>query len=942
MQGMNKVEKFDKFKRILAQFKFKADIIVIGETKLKTTFPHSIYNMIGYKRFTCCRNAANSGGGLMIFVKNQIKIINAETHTSSFQRITLDIQIEQKKFTLISYYRPPEPNNLYNFLDDLEDEIKQKEGRIVIVGDVNIDKNGNTKDARDYKNLLDSYSLEIVNDCPTRNASSKIIDHMACNFHKDFTIDNYTIHNSLSDHNMIITSFNDTINRHTLVLREMKRTDYENAKRDLEAALIKSNMFNETDPNKIALELTEILAKVIQKNTKKVRVKIRQENAECPWYNYKVLQILSRKRAISRKQRIYRNYQWKYKLKAISKKLKATIDYEKRKYYSEKLVTQNPRQMWRNINQLLGRKEKRNIEVLKLNDELIFNEKVMANKFNEYFIQSIKEVTPTYSPESCPCNFPSSSKSMCLEEVDEDEVHNAIMLLKNKAAPGIDKISTSDVKNLKDLLIPVLCHLINVIFCSATYPDIFKVAIVVPINKTGDTANIKDYRPVSVLPTINKIIEKIMHARIYNFIEKQNVLYSHQFGFRKKSCTETAAIEVVSHIRQILDKGGKIASAVFMDMTKAFDIVNRKTLLMVLENYGIRGKILKLLESYLTNRKQTVKINEAFSELLCIDSGVVQGSTLGSLLFVLFINGICKLKGLKGKLFLFADDIVLINMHDKKENAQEKMKVDMNIIINYIESLGMLMNMTKTNYMIFHTISSSYNDTQEIEVKANQVIQRVYSYKYLGLYLDPCLKWSDHAEHVKNKLCFASAVLWKLKRIIPRDVKKRIYFAIFQSHLLYMSQVYGNACDTVLKPLQTIQNRTLRNVFGLDRMENRINMYTHLVENCLPIRAIHYINTACYIYGNIHKNIHTNIPIEKSVTRGRSAARLRPVIGKTNYGKKDILSFGINIFNSIPNDIKTLKTLSSFKWALKCHIRNETFMSKCFDSSYFKEFGNFT
>ena len=928
-------------RRILGQFKFKADIIVIGETKLKSTFPHSIYNMNGYKRFTCCRNAVNSGGGLMIFVKNQIKLINAESHTSSFERITLDILVEQKKYSLIAYYRPPEPNNLAKFYEDLEEEIRHKNGRVIIVGDMNIDKNGNAKDAKEYKNLLDSYNMEIVNGCSTRNASNKIIDHFTCNFKNDLSIDNYTIQNSLSDHNMIITSINDTHIRNQFVLKEYKSTDYEKIKTDLSSKLNKSNIFNETEPDKIANELTDMLKEVIRKNTKIVKLRIRQENAVCPWYNSKVLTILKRKRAIARKLRIWRNEHLRCKLVAISKKLKNTVDDEKRKYYCEKLAVQNPRQMWRNLNELLGRKENKKIEVLKIDDELIFNESVMANKFNEYFIQSVEDVIPSHLPESCIYDNISSPNSLYLDDVDEDEVHNAILMLKKNASPGIDGITSNDVKVLKDELIPVLCHLINSMFCTATYPDVFKSAIVVPINKSGDVSNIKDYRPISVLPTINKIIEKILHTRIYNFIEKQNVLYSHQFGFRKKSCTETAALEVVSHMRQILDKG-KFASAVFMDMSKAFDIVNRKILMNVLHNYGLRGITFKLMESYLSNRKQIVKINKTMSTSLCIDTGVVQGSTLGSLLFILFINGISKLKGLNGKLFLFADDIVLINSHDKKENAYQKMAFDMKIIMNYTASIGMLMNMVKTKYMIFHSINTVYNDAQKFEVNDNQVIQRVYSYKYLGLHLDPNLKWNEHVEHIEKKLCFASAVLWKLKNFLPQDVKKKIYFALFQSHLNYMSPIYGSACDTVIKSLQIIQNRTLRNIFGLDRMENRIYMYTHLVENCLPIRALHFVNTACFIYGNIHNCIHTNISLDKIGGRSRSSGRLRSVMAKTNYGKKDVMSIGINIFNSIPKDIQTLKTLPAFKWALKCHVRNDLFMSKCFDSSYFKDIGNFT
>jgi hypothetical protein len=492
---------------------------------------------------------------------------------------------------------------------------------------------------------------------------------------------------------------------------------------------------------------------------------------------------------------------------------------------------------------------------------------------------------------------------------------------------------------LFDELLPIIRHLINSIFNTAIYPDILKQAVVIPINKTGEVFNINDYRPVSILSTINKIIEKIIYNRMYSFIEKHNILYSHQFGFRRRCCSETAALEVVSLIRKSLDEG-KIASAVFMDMRKAFDIVDRGILIKVLENYGFRGNILNLLESYLTNRTQVVRINNSISEALQIDTGVVQGSTLGSLLFILLINGICMLNGLNGKIFLFADDVVLINSHARNENAEQKITKDMEKVIKYIESIGMVMNMAKTKYMMFLSLNKSYNDSNEIAIKEKEVIQRVFSYKYLGLILDPYLKWNLHVENLEKKLCFTSAVLWKLKKFISQSVKKRIYTALFQSHINYMILLYGNASDSIIKPLQVIQNRALRNVFNIDRLENRVNMYTHLVENCLPLRALHYVSTAGYIYSNVNKCIHTNIVIERSHTRGRNARQLQPSISRNNYGKKNITSIGVNIFNNIPNDIRTLKTPQVFKWALKCHIRNEEFISNCFNNNYFQIINN--
>ena len=156
-----------------------------------------------------------------------------------------------------------------------------------------------------------------------------------------------------------------------------------------------------------------------------------------------------------------------------------------------------------------------------------------------------------------------------------------------------------------------------------------------------------------------------------------------------------------------------------------------------------------------------------------------------------------------------------------------------------------------------------------------------------------------------------------------------------------MSIIYGTASDKTINRIQKIQNRALRSVFGIDFLENRVTMYAHLVQNCLPIRAINFVNTATYIYNNLNQKIHTNIAFDKYIisSRTRRAGELKKSESKTNYGQKNIRSLGVTIYNRIPQEIKFLPHMHAFKWALKCHIRNEEMMQMCFSGEYLKTFG---
>jgi hypothetical protein len=240
--------------------------------------------------------------------------------------------------------------------------------------------------------------------------------------------------------------------------------------------------------------------------------------------------------------------------------------------------------------------------------------------------------------------------------------------------------------------------------------------------------------------------------------------------------------------------------------------------------------------------------------------------------------------------------------------------------------------------MLFHSPYIKCDHPEAIKINDDCTISRIRTMKYLGLHLDPHLKWDVHGSHVVRKLTTGAGIMWKLKNVLPMSAKKKIYHSLFATHINYMVMLWGNACDTVIKPIQTVQNRMLRNMYGLDRMHNRVTMYKNIApDNVLPIRAMNFLKTASFIFMCRNRSTHSNLIFESS--KGiRTRSNLRSASARSCVGRKDILHFGVNLYNYLPLQIRKAVHVHSFKFQVKQFLSSEKFLSQCFDNGYLKLF----
>ena len=306
--------------------------------------------------------------------------------------------------------------------------------------------------------------------------------------------------------------------------------------------------------------------------------------------------------------------------------------------------------------------------------------------------------------------------------------------------------------------------IINQMLHSGIFPDAIKVSKVIPLYKKDDKQLFSNYRPISLLPSISKIFEKVILLQLTEYLDKNNILHQNQYGFRKNHSTELASLHLVDYIYYTMD-ANEIPLNVCIDLSKAFDSLNHKILLSKLNFYGVNGLSLDLLYSYLSNRKQCTLYNSTFSDFIGIKQGVPQGSILGPLLFSIYINDLPSSSNLSGFL-MYADDTALFYSIDKLNRN------DRNIVINehldkvstWMKSKKLVSNSKKTKYMLFH----KHNEiVPTLELKINDSsIDQVSTFNFLGLHMNSQLTWQTHIDEISKKI----------SRVIGLIINCNIYF----------------------------------------------------------------------------------------------------------------------------------------------------------------------
>ena len=912
---------YDSLKHYLLLLSIKFSVIAITETWLYDDIS-SLYQIPDYT-FISNHRTHKRGGGVGFYVRNDIEFKCRNDLTFSNPAIeSLCIDLNDKLVSVI--YRPPNTSivEFNEYLGKILESIKVDKKGCYLTGDFNINLlNIESHEASSqFLDLMYSSGFFPLITKPTRitEHSATAIDNIFYNNISNISSYNGILVTDLSDHLPIfhVHIANQNKNEDEYIFsRNMKDT---NIKRftEITSTCNWDEVLSCNDPK---AAYTIFHRKIFDYyNTCFPVTKIKKGyKTRHPWLT------LGLRKSIKIKNRLFFKYKKNFskynetKYKIYRNKLNKLLRNAEREHYNNLLTANklNIKKKWTVIKEVLGRNNSTSLpKYYHINGSLVDNRKTIANGFNKYFSNIGNELAkdiPNVSKDPTSYISACMSNSIYLYPTTESEVVKTINNLKNSSA-GWDSIAPHTIKLTAVALCSPLTHLINLSFSSGYFPEEMKITKIIPLFKANDNMYLVNYRPIAVLSVFSKIFEKIMYKRLYNFIRKNNVLYELQFGFLENHSTSMALSVIIDRISKALDDG-ETSIGVFLDFSKAFDTVDHNILFSKLEKYGIRGLALNWIKSYLSEREQFVMFNGTESDRCINRCGVPQGSILGPLLFLLYINDIANVSS-SLYMLLYADDTnVFFTGHDINDLIT-KVNIELAKVVTWLHANRLSLNVKKSHYMIF----SKRNVTSEHAIKIdNKCIDRVDSTKFLGVYIDNKLSWKKHILYTKGKVARSIGILNKARKIFTKDTLLNLYYSFVYPHLGYCIEIWGNANVEYTSALFRLQKKCVRIITNSAWKSHTEPLYKSLDILTLNDLYVYRLYMFMYKFKNnglpkIFDNFFTcNNIFHQYPTRTQNAFRL-PVF-KSEIRRKTLRFTAAKLYNQTINVLDYSISIKLFK-----------------------------
>lgn len=897
------------------------DLIILTETWLSGNILNDVvtldsYNLHRYDRF-------GRGGGVAIYVKNSFP------KTSQINYLTLNLDVceqlwlswnfKSKSFCIGVLYRPPNKAVL-DFLQNFEEVLGilfPKFDNILCAGDLNIDLlKFDSSAAIKLANILDTFDLKQIVSQPTRISENNatLLDIFMCS-------DSIAVHNvsvidahHLSDHCLVTCDVHTEKTKNEpryYTSRNFKNFDNDKFLLDLGSAPFHL-IYRCVDINDKIITFNNIIKNLFDIHAPIVTVRITKQKA--PWLtdNLKLMMRL-RDRALLKYKKTKNTEHWNY-YKDLRNLTKTSIKYEKKAYLQHKITTNKNKTIWKDL---------KDLSIYSKNENKAIPEHLSdVNKINEYFVKSSQnDKLPSAELLNHYSNIKAGVSNFQFSLTNEEEVLNIINSITTQAN-GADGLNLKLILYCCPNIVPVITHIINYSLQYSVFPEIWKKSQIIPLPKVNNPSEYKDLRPISILPTLSKVIEKIMNNQIKHHLHNYNILPPNQSGFRSNHSCSTALLRVTDDILSASDNK-KVTALVLLDYSKAFDRLNHRLLLAILHHIGFSDSAVALVANYLANRNQSVKLNIHVSNELIVNCGVPQGSILGPLLFTIYSSNLYNHINHCNSHF-YADDTQLYYSFSPDETAQacEKINSDLKSLLQTSNNHCLTINPTKSSVILIGTRKLRIKCLANFNIFINdELLSSTNIVKNLGLYLDHSLGYSYHISQLNKRAYGNLKLLYGCRGMLNKNTKTMLTNSLVLSHYNYPDVVYNSSITKADETrIQRTQNNCLRLIFGLRKYDSVSHKLKEI--NWLSMSERRLLH-CCSLYHNVilsksPKYLYEKITFRNDIhTRNtRKNQLISPPRHSTAMYQRSFTYNIYNIYNKIPDFIKELNPIQ-FKHHMK-------------------------
>ena len=878
---------------------------------------------IAINNYTVIRRDAlfNLHRGIAVYIHNSIFHNIKRRHdleTKEIESVWLEIEHEKSEPFLICfiYRNPDETADWRDHFEIMISNISYDKYTLQILGDFNI--NLNSPELL-WKSTVIQLGLEQLIEENTRvnPISQTLIDHIYTN-NKDYVVNSKVIKTKISDHYAIYLSYLQKLDKrnikgHTCIKYRCYKKFNENSFTAELSQVPFKNLYNITDPNTALNNLYNMLTAVIDKHAP-LKIKRVKHHDIPPWISQETLKAMEIRDAFKVKNEDFKKQR---------NKVNAMVEKDKKTYFDKLLSEEkDTATIWRAINSITNSSRKTdNSQNIHLEPDTIND--YFINLANSILTQDIRLANENYE---CPLELfahcRESKKDFKIPFLTVLDVGKLITNLKNSKSLGPENIPVYLLKMSLPFIIEELTYIYNLCIDKCIFPNKLKEAKVIPLPKSKDTTQPQNLRPISLLPLLSKPLERHIHKYMYKHLNEQQLLHQFQSGFRPNHSCQTALTRLIdSWFTSINNK--QLIGSVFLDFKKAFDLVNHNILLKKLSLYFPNSPVIQLIKSYLTERNQYVSLNDKKSQTKLITTGVPQGSVLGPLFFLLYINDLPLHLNKNTHNDLFADDASLHTAHTQIDTIQNTLQDSINKTSTWCNKNSMVIHPEKTKCIVVTSRQKAQitNTTLTLTLGTN-LIEQVEKHKMLGLLIDSRLTWNNHVESLIKRVSKNIFLLTKLKKYTSTENLKLYFDAHIMSHINYVSSIHDGCTKENFNNINTVHRKAVRHLNNMGYRETLTDEHFQSL-GILPLEKQYKLNKIILI----HK-----------IYNEKSPSYLFNLIKKTNdrYGSKKLtlplcridltqnsLSFsGSSLWNDLPKELKDIHSPTSFKRKLRKLLQN--------------------